>query len=935
MTSILTRAAKGSPLLNSEIDSNFTNLNEGKVELDGSTPITGLQEFTQGLFSGGPLSLKGGQTLKVQSTGVDGALGTLYTSLSSTPLASTINWVDGSDNRGSLISSFGVGKTSSLTLTLKNLNNISFQYLLSAGNLTIPGSLIANTATFNSNVYGPNQLALPPASSQFITKAFADANYIDQESLYVNINADGAYPAADGQDAIAIGENVVAQGANAVGLGKGIASVSASAIAIGEGASAAGNYAAAMGRYANAGSLSSLAIGHAAVAPTSGLQLRVNHLGLAGATTFTALNMSLSGEVSITGDNAVSASYLLPAYADGAEPAVTGNALIWDSTNNAPKVYNGATWDTLGGGGGGGISDFFGKGIGSQIGTINLVKADMGGIIAVESGVVNLPDIASASGDYPAGVCVGVQARVATTGITVNRTGTGTIYFHDVDGGGSAASRVIPPGSLRYFIVTDAAQGHWSEIKVSSDVFLGLKGYTEGGEAAAFATERSLIYNNTSKKPRYHDGSSWKDLATEDDVGGGGGETPYFELTSNTSLDAATYANAIIGVGEGAGDITITLWAPLLAHSGNRVTIYNDGVDEVYVDVTGGASIKRFSGSTTANFHIKAGSATTFIVQGDGSYEWHVLSTDASNFLEHSSSPIEIGNDVNVTGQVTSIAKLREVATTTYTTVADDQDRVVSYTGASAGTFTIDDSAHPVGTTVCFEQSGAGSLTIALNSGTLTPPPNATAVMLGAGAMGGAYKRAAGNWTLFGNFKPNTTSYNLMPVGAILPFPSIVAPDGWLKLDGATYNRADYPALWAFAQASGNLVAQGSKALGNFGDGDGFWTFSVPDYRAEVIRGLDDGRGVDTGRTIGSWQAGSVGDHQHYVLHSTDGTPPNPQTSPVSSTNTAVTESSTGGEANAHIAGDAGAADVGLTAMVDAGGEFMSRNVAALYCIKV
>ena len=36
------------------------------------------------------------------------------------------------------------------------------------------------------------------------------------------------------------------------------------------------------------------------------------------------------------------------------------------------------------------------------------------------------------------------------------------------------------------------------------------------------------------------------------------------------------------------------------------------------------------------------------------------------------------------------------------------------------------------------------------------------------------------------------------------------------------------------------------------------------DLRGEFIRGLDNGRGVDTGRTLASWQAQLFQDHTHY-----------------------------------------------------------------------
>jgi phage-related tail fiber protein len=93
-----------------------------------------------------------------------------------------------------------------------------------------------------------------------------------------------------------------------------------------------------------------------------------------------------------------------------------------------------------------------------------------------------------------------------------------------------------------------------------------------------------------------------------------------------------------------------------------------------------------------------------------------------------------------------------------------------------------------------------------------------------------------------------------VPTGAVFYVPATTAPAGTIKLNGATLNRTDFPELWAFAQSSGNLVAQASKDTGNFGDGDGATTFSLPDGRSEHIRGWDDGRGVDPVRAIGSYQ---------------------------------------------------------------------------------
>jgi microcystin-dependent protein len=101
---------------------------------------------------------------------------------------------------------------------------------------------------------------------------------------------------------------------------------------------------------------------------------------------------------------------------------------------------------------------------------------------------------------------------------------------------------------------------------------------------------------------------------------------------------------------------------------------------------------------------------------------------------------------------------------------------------------------------------------------------------------------------------------------------------GYLKLNGALVNRADYPDLWAYAQASGTLIAEATWANGNWGcfsTGDGASTFRIPELRGEMLRCWDDGRGVDAARGIGTWQdsqnrthghtasAAAVGDHIH------------------------------------------------------------------------
>ncbi|GAB5098713.1 phage tail protein [Caballeronia sp. HLA56] len=103
-------------------------------------------------------------------------------------------------------------------------------------------------------------------------------------------------------------------------------------------------------------------------------------------------------------------------------------------------------------------------------------------------------------------------------------------------------------------------------------------------------------------------------------------------------------------------------------------------------------------------------------------------------------------------------------------------------------------------------------------------------------------------------------------IGSVWFEPRSFARAGFLKLDGATLKRTDYPALWAYAQASGALVKEIEWVVsrsGCFSEGDGALTFRLPDLRGEFIRAFDDGRGVDTNRVIGSFQAQDVQPHTH------------------------------------------------------------------------
>ncbi|HHI1173335.1 TPA: phage tail protein [Escherichia coli] len=74
-----------------------------------------------------------------------------------------------------------------------------------------------------------------------------------------------------------------------------------------------------------------------------------------------------------------------------------------------------------------------------------------------------------------------------------------------------------------------------------------------------------------------------------------------------------------------------------------------------------------------------------------------------------------------------------------------------------------------------------------------------------------------------------------LPVGVPVPWPSATPPTGWLKCNGAAFSSEMYPGL--------------AKA---------YPTNKLPDLRGEFIRGWDDGRSADAGRTILSAQGDAI-----------------------------------------------------------------------------
>lgn len=153
-----------------------------------------------------------------------------------------------------------------------------------------------------------------------------------------------------------------------------------------------------------------------------------------------------------------------------------------------------------------------------------------------------------------------------------------------------------------------------------------------------------------------------------------------------------------------------------------------------------------------------------------------------------------------------------------------------------------------------------------------------------------------------------------MPPGLVGQFAMSAAPTGWLKCNGEAVSRSTYARLFA--------------AIGTeFGGGDGATTFNLPEFRGEFVRGLDDDRGIDPGRTLGSGQTDTLKEHDHLIAANaaTGGT--------LTGDTYVAVEGTAGGDTQYILHSTAVVPTLGRTSKTGAS-ETRPRNVALLYCIK-
>lgn len=164
----------------------------------------------------------------------------------------------------------------------------------------------------------------------------------------------------------------------------------------------------------------------------------------------------------------------------------------------------------------------------------------------------------------------------------------------------------------------------------------------------------------------------------------------------------------------------------------------------------------------------------------------------------------------------------------------------------------------------------------------------------------------------------------ILPPGVIAHFATNTAPSGWLKANGALVSRTTYAALFAVIGTT-------------FGAGDGSTTFNIPDLRGEFLRCLDDGRGIDAARGIGTAQSSQNLSHNHGGLNGAAGghshTIPSGAATSTGGGSVGNKEANQTGTDGATLYTDAVSAHQHSISS-DGGAEARPRNIALLACIK-
>ena len=166
-----------------------------------------------------------------------------------------------------------------------------------------------------------------------------------------------------------------------------------------------------------------------------------------------------------------------------------------------------------------------------------------------------------------------------------------------------------------------------------------------------------------------------------------------------------------------------------------------------------------------------------------------------------------------------------------------------------------------------------------------------------------------------------------VPTGSVHLMATTTVPSGYVKCNGAAVSRTTYADLFSTIGTA-------------FGAGDGSTTFNVPDLRGEFVRGWDDSRGVDSGRSFATSQADQNKSHNHTAT-STVTDPGHFHTTEnfvVRSNYQEPRNLGVGTDGNANNTGDTNSKTTGITVSTsianDGATDARPRNIAMMYVIK-
>ena len=167
------------------------------------------------------------------------------------------------------------------------------------------------------------------------------------------------------------------------------------------------------------------------------------------------------------------------------------------------------------------------------------------------------------------------------------------------------------------------------------------------------------------------------------------------------------------------------------------------------------------------------------------------------------------------------------------------------------------------------------------------------------------------------------TTVQGVPSGAVFCIAVATVPSDYLECNGAAVSRTTYSALFAVVGTA-------------YGAGNGSSTFNLPDLRGEFVRGWDNGKGTDSGRSIATSQSDQNKTHNHTATVTDPG---HTHTYQTSLTTQGVDTDSHGHDDNVNEDShtiNTGSRTTGITVAntADGGTEARPRNIAMMYVIK-